>query len=60
MDRTTPIKTIDNSQMDNTAKQTPITSEIIQHGQKGTYQLAIYRADGNRHGIQVLGGTNRA
>ena len=34
MDRTTPIKTIDNSQMDNTAKQTPITSGIIQHGQK--------------------------
>ena len=28
-----PNKTIDNFQMDNTAKTTPITSGIIQHGQ---------------------------
>ena len=60
MDRTTPIKTIDNSQMDNTAKPTPISSGIIQHGQKRTCSLATYRADGNCHGIQVFGGTNRA
>ena len=34
MDRTSPYQTIDNFQMDNTANNTPITSGILQYGQK--------------------------